>query len=208
MPRLIFKCPYIKGGTKSTAEHLGNYVKYMATRNGVERIDPGRSEWPATEKQTAMVEQILRDFPISKEMFEYADYLAAPTRGNASDFITRALEDNYDQTAKRENYLKYIAREVVGAAVVSSELLGEVIEGVETVTGVKALLVLAVAARHLAVVARRVGPMRLWRIPSWAAVDSNRVGRSRLPLEKRLVNSNPLSVCGYTPRGCLGEHTT
>ena len=158
MPRLIFKCPYIKGGTKSTAEHLGNYVKYMATRNGVERIDPGRSEWPATEKQTAMVEQILRDFPISKEMFEYADYLAAPTRGNASDFITRALEDNYDQTAKRENYLKYIAREVVGAAVVSSELLGEVIEGVETVTGVKALLVLAVAVRHLAVVARRVGP--------------------------------------------------
>ena len=110
MPRLIFKCPYIKGGTKSTAEHLGNYVKYMATRNGVERIDPGRSEWPATEKQTAMVEQILRDFPISKEMFEYADYLAAPTSGNASDFITRALEDNYDQTAKRENYLKYIAR--------------------------------------------------------------------------------------------------
>ena len=39
-----------------------------------------------------------------------------------------------------------------------SDLLGEVIEGVETVTGVKALLVLAVAARHLAVVARRVGP--------------------------------------------------
>ena len=38
-----------------------------------------------------------------------------------------------------------------------SELLGEVIEGVETVTGVKALLVLPVATLHLAVVARRVG---------------------------------------------------
>lgn len=109
MPRLIFKCPYVKGGTKSAAEHLGNYVRYMATRNGVERIAPGRSEWPATEKQTEMVEQILRDFPLSRGMFEYEDYLSAPTRGNASDFITRALEDNYDQTAKRENYLKYIA---------------------------------------------------------------------------------------------------
>ena len=35
-----------------------------------------------------------------------------------------------------------------------SELLGEVIEGVETVTGVKALLVLPVASLDLAVVAR------------------------------------------------------
>lgn len=50
MPRLIFKCPYIKGGTSSATAHLENYVKYMATRNGVERIDPGRSEWPATSK--------------------------------------------------------------------------------------------------------------------------------------------------------------
>ena len=76
MLRLIFKCPYIKGGTSSAAAHLENYVKYMATRNGVERIDPGRSGWPATSKQKKMVEQILRDFPLSRGMFEYEDYAA------------------------------------------------------------------------------------------------------------------------------------
>jgi len=37
MPRIIFKCPHIKGGGKSAA-HLSNYVKYAATREGVERI--------------------------------------------------------------------------------------------------------------------------------------------------------------------------
>lgn len=109
MPRLIFKCPYIKGGTSSATAHLENYVKYMATRNGVERIDPGRSEWPATSKQKKMVEQILQDFPLSRGMFEYEDYAAEPTRTNASEFITRALEDNYNQIAKKDNYLKYIA---------------------------------------------------------------------------------------------------
>ena len=109
MPRLIFKCPYIKGGTSSAAAHLENYVKYMATRNGVECIDPGRGGWPATSKQKKMVEQILRDFPLSRGMFEYEDYAAEPTRANASEFITRALEDNYDQIAKKDNYLKYIA---------------------------------------------------------------------------------------------------
>ena len=71
MPRLIFKCPYIKSGTSAATAHLENYVKYMATRSGVERIDPGCSEWPATLKQKKMVEQILRDFPLSRGMFEY-----------------------------------------------------------------------------------------------------------------------------------------
>lgn len=60
-------------------------------------------------KAEKMVEQILRDFPLSRGMFEYEDYAAEPTRANASEFITRALEDNYDQIAKKDNYLKYIA---------------------------------------------------------------------------------------------------
>ncbi len=35
MPRIIFKCPYIKPGTKKAAAHLNNYVRYVATREGV-----------------------------------------------------------------------------------------------------------------------------------------------------------------------------
>ena len=60
-------------------------------------------------KQKEMIEQILRDFPLSRGMFEYEDYRATPTRSNASEFITRALEDNYDRIAKMDNYLNYIA---------------------------------------------------------------------------------------------------
>lgn len=110
MPRIIFRCPYLKGGTEEAAAHLENYVGYVATREGVERIDPGRAHLPATPKQRDMVQKLLREFPLSKGMFEYADYLAAPTRGNASEFITRAIEDNLDSLAKRENYLDYIAK--------------------------------------------------------------------------------------------------
>lgn len=109
MPRVIFKCPYIKGGSSSAASHLGNYVHYMATRDGAQRIDSGKEVLPATKKQQQMVERLIRDFPLSRGMFEYEDFLSAPTRGNASEFITRALEDNYDQIAKRNNYVTYIA---------------------------------------------------------------------------------------------------
>ena len=108
-PRVIFKCPHIKGGGAKAAAHLSNYIGYISTRDGVERVDPGQAAKPATKKQLKMVEQLLRDFPSSRGLFEYEDVLAAQTRGNASEFITRAIEDNYESIAKRENYVDYIA---------------------------------------------------------------------------------------------------
>ena len=110
MPRIIFKCPYVKPGTGKATAHLGNYVRYVATRDGVEVIAPDKAGLPATEKQRAMVERLLRDFPQSCGMFEYEDYRASPTRGNASEFITRTIEDNYGEIARRENYVGYIAQ--------------------------------------------------------------------------------------------------
>jgi len=110
MPRIIFKCPYIKPGTAKAAAHLNNYVRYVATRDGVEKLTPDKAGQPATKKQRAMVERLLRDFPVCRGMFEYEDYQSSPTRAAASEFISRALEDNYDQIAKRENYVSYIAQ--------------------------------------------------------------------------------------------------
>ena len=108
-PRVIFKCPHIKGGGAKAAAHLSNYVSYISTRVGVERVDPGQAAKPATKKQLKMVEQLLREFPSSRGLFEYEDFRAAQTRGSASEFITRAIEDNYESIAKRENYVDYIA---------------------------------------------------------------------------------------------------
>ena len=109
MPRLIFKCPHIKSGVNASA-HLQNYVGYIATRDGVEMLPTDRANKLATAKQMTMIKQLVREFPLSKGLFEYEDYLASPTRGNASEFIRRAIEDNLDQVAKRENYLQYIAQ--------------------------------------------------------------------------------------------------
>ena len=71
----------------------------------MERVYPGKATLPATDKQAKLVAQLLREFPSSRDLFEYGDYQAAPTRGNASEFITRTIEDNYEQVAKKENYM-------------------------------------------------------------------------------------------------------
>ena len=109
MPRIILKCPFIRGGSNKAVSHLRHYVNYVATRSGVERIQLNKRDLPPTKKQRELIAQIIKDFPLSKGMFEYEDYLSKQTRGNASEFISRAMEDNYDKVAKLNNYTQYIA---------------------------------------------------------------------------------------------------
>ena len=108
MARIILKCPYLKGG-KKTAGHVKNLIQYIATRDGVEKIEDGHKLWRPTQKQKDMIAQILREFPDAKDLFEYEDYLENPNRGNASELITVALEQHLDKINDRSKYLDYIA---------------------------------------------------------------------------------------------------
>lgn len=108
MARIILKCPYLKGG-KEKAAHLNNLVKYIDTRDGVEKMESSHKLWYATKKQKDLIAQILREFPDAKDLFEYEDYCENTNRGNASEFITIALEQNLDKIGDRERYLNYIA---------------------------------------------------------------------------------------------------
>lgn len=100
MAKLIQKCGYIKAGGG------GAYMKYIATREGVELIE---NNAPATGKQKALIADVLHDFPDSKELFEYEDYLAKPTAGNASAFLSAALDRNAHTIQDGDVYMKYIA---------------------------------------------------------------------------------------------------
>ena len=84
MARLILKSPYIK----STGGASG-YLRYIATRERVELIPDDR---PPTRKQEQLIAKLVKDFPDSKTLYEYEDYLTKPTKVNASAFITLALE--------------------------------------------------------------------------------------------------------------------
>ena len=88
---------------------MGGYAKYIATREGVEKIDDSQRHAPATIKQQELIMRILRDFPDTKESHEYEDYRWEKTVGNASEFITRALEENMDRVADSKTYADYIA---------------------------------------------------------------------------------------------------
>lgn len=106
MAKLVTKFKYLKPNQKVSA---GGYAKYIATREGVEKIDDSKKFAPATAKQKDLIEKILKDFPDSKDMFEYADYLEKQNQGSATDFISRVMEDYAYDISGRKAYADYIA---------------------------------------------------------------------------------------------------
>lgn len=112
MARLITKFKYLKPDEQN---HFGGYAEYIATREGVEKIDKSKETLlqqrnaPATNTQKQLIKRILLDFPDSKSSLEYEDYLKEKTVGTASEFITRMLEENADEMMHTTTYTDYIA---------------------------------------------------------------------------------------------------
>lgn len=106
MAKVILKWRYIKPGTK---KHNSNLVKYIAQRHNVDKIDDTWQALPVSNSQQNLIQQILKDFPEAADSHEYQDYISMPNKGNASEFISRAIEDNFDRIGKRKNYVRYIA---------------------------------------------------------------------------------------------------
>ena len=105
MARLVTKFKYLKPDQEKP---IGGYATYIATREGVEKIDESFKLAPATVKQQKLIEKILRDFSDSAAMLEYEDYQREKTVGAASEFITRAIEDNAHEILNQKTYADYI----------------------------------------------------------------------------------------------------
>lgn len=106
MAKLIVKSPYIKCTGSGDAVGAGGYLRYIGTREHVQKLTDDR---PPTRKQEQLVAKLLKDFPSVKELDEYNDYSKQKTKANASAFITMALEENWQAVSQMDGYMNYIA---------------------------------------------------------------------------------------------------
>ncbi len=106
MAKLVTKFKYLKPGAR---QGRGGYAKYIATRDGVEKVDDTKKFTPTTWNQKQLIMKILRDFPDTKDMLEYEDYQQKQTVESASEFISRAIEDNAAIALNAKTYADYIA---------------------------------------------------------------------------------------------------
>ena len=107
MAKLITKFKYYKPKGKMK---IGGYLKYIATRDGVEKSNSLQEKQSSSLNQRQLIEKLLKDFPDCKDMLEYEDYVKEPTIKNATEFISRAIEDNIGRIdMKGKTYADYIA---------------------------------------------------------------------------------------------------
>ena len=106
MARLITKFKFLKPGR---GKSVGGYAKYIATREGVDKIDESQILAHATVKQKDMIAKLLRDFPDSRDSLEYEDYQANGNVSSASEFIKQTVETNAYRLMNNKTYADYIA---------------------------------------------------------------------------------------------------
>ena len=106
MPRIIVKCKYYSS-TKSVRD-LGGMLKYIATREGVEKLGDGWQAETVSKVQEALIMQLCEQHKSCRRMQEYGSYASSKTKGSASEFISAVLE-NYPHLLSDKTYLDYIA---------------------------------------------------------------------------------------------------
>ena len=107
MAKLIFISPYLKGSTNSA--RLANHVRYISTRDGVQTLNDGAKNLPPTKKQEEYILKLTKKFSEATLLPEYEEYISAPSRYSASEFIEQTEEIYSFDLGERENFVGYIA---------------------------------------------------------------------------------------------------
>ena len=106
MPKLIIKTNYYKN---PQSYHIDRYVRYIATRDGVEKQRGKKDNNPYTKAQQELMDKCIFTFTDVADMPELRAFLDEPTRYRASELIDAVLDAHADDLADVPELLKYIA---------------------------------------------------------------------------------------------------
>lgn len=106
MAKIIFTSRYFRNPKRS---NVGKLVKYMGTREGVEKLPNGIDNSPATKSQQRLINSITKHCPESKKYLEYKDYENNSSKSNVTEFIDTFIERNADRAEELNALVTYIA---------------------------------------------------------------------------------------------------
>lgn len=94
MPKIIFTSRYIKNSARANA---GKLIRYMGTREGVEKLPNGIDRKPPTKKQRELICECITAVPESLMYPELKTYQELETRYAATEFLDAFIERNADR---------------------------------------------------------------------------------------------------------------
>lgn len=107
MAKIIVTSRYFKN---SSGSNVGKLLRYMGTREGVEKVSVGVDHAPATVRQRRLIQKLLKAAPESENYLEYRDYLQEPCKSNASAFLDAFTERNADRAEDIAGLVSYMAQ--------------------------------------------------------------------------------------------------
>ena len=106
MPKIIVASRYLKPTAKGARGYL---VKYIATRETVQKYSPKKKDMPVTENQKQLIFELLKINLDGKKLPEYSDYLKNPSKESASELFSELLEQSADMIVDKKILVKYVA---------------------------------------------------------------------------------------------------
>ena len=98
MAKIIVKSSYYKPNSERSA---AGFIRYISTRDGVEKIDESKKYLPAAKKTQQIISRLLSENPQLAQLPLYLAYKNNPTREN---------EENAEYLGSRQDYVSYIAQ--------------------------------------------------------------------------------------------------
>ena len=107
MPKIIVTSTFRKGGGAGKKGGAGGLLKYMGTREGVEKLPLSQANTPATKRQQNLIESVVKRIPDTVQYPEYQQYLDAGTKGAANEFLNTVIQQNgeAEQIGKLVTYM-------------------------------------------------------------------------------------------------------
>ena len=96
MPKIIVTSTFRKGGGAGKKGGAGGLLKYMGTREGVEKLPLSQAKVPATKRQQSLIDTVLKRILDAVQSPEYQEFLEAGTKGAANAFLNTILKQEED----------------------------------------------------------------------------------------------------------------
>lgn len=104
MSKIIFTSRYIKNSAKVNA---GKLIRYMGTREGVEKLPDGIDNKPPTQKQRDLICECITAVPEALMYPELKMYQEQETRYTATEFLDAFIERNADRIDGVKKLVQY-----------------------------------------------------------------------------------------------------
>ena len=106
MAKVILSSKYIK---KPSDNNIGKLLRYIGTREGVEKLTKGKDNASATKQQQKLIYKAIEAYPPSWDYPELKQYLDKPTKANAIEFLNVFYERNEDKVDGVKKLMNYYA---------------------------------------------------------------------------------------------------